>query len=99
MNGSRNPPTQASVWNGTPRDEAMAASSGIGSITPCGFTHRLSGDFSGAITNLSSDCPNTLPAKKAQVRAIAAEPGAYYVNVHNGAHPAGAMRGQLHLHA
>lgn len=34
-------------------------------------------------------------AKKAQIQAIAAKPGAFYVNVHNAKHPAGAMRGQL----
>jgi hypothetical protein len=35
-------------------------------------------------------------APKAKIRAIAARPGAYYVNVHNAKHLSGAMRGQLH---
>ena len=34
-------------------------------------------------------------ASKALVRAILKKPRAYYVNVHNVKHPAGAMRGQL----
>jgi hypothetical protein len=35
-------------------------------------------------------------APKAKINAVAAKPGAYYVNVHNAKHLAGAMRGQLH---
>lgn len=31
-----------------------------------------------------------------EVQAILANPSAYYVNVHNGEYPAGAVRGQLH---
>ena len=34
--GRMNPPRQASTWQSTPRSAAMAASSGIGSMTPWG---------------------------------------------------------------
>lgn len=37
-------------------------------------------------------------APKAKINAVAAKPGAFYVNVHNAKHPAGAMRGQLRIH-
>jgi CHRD domain len=38
-------------------------------------------------------------APKVKIRAVAAHPGAFYVNVHNAKHLAGAMRGQLHADA
>jgi hypothetical protein len=38
-------------------------------------------------------------APKSQIAAVAKNPGAFYVNVHNTKHPAGAMRGQLHKDA
>jgi CHRD domain len=34
-------------------------------------------------------------APKAKIRAVAAHPSTFYVNIHNAKHPAGAMRGQL----
>jgi len=34
-------------------------------------------------------------APKAKIRAVAANPAAFYVNIHNAKHPAGATRGQL----
>jgi hypothetical protein len=38
-------------------------------------------------------------APKAKIRAVAANPGGFYVNVHNAKHLAGAMRGQLRVDA
>jgi hypothetical protein len=38
-------------------------------------------------------------ASASQIRAVRANPGAFYVNIHNAKHPAGAMRGQLRVHA
>jgi hypothetical protein len=38
-------------------------------------------------------------ASKAKIKAVAVKPGAFYVNVHNAKHQAGAMRGQLRVHA
>jgi hypothetical protein len=35
---------------------------------------------------------------KSKLNAVAAKPGAFYVNIHNAKHPAGAMRGQLLVH-
>jgi hypothetical protein len=37
-------------------------------------------------------------AAKSKINAVAAKPGAFYVNIHNAKHPAGAMRGQLSVH-
>lgn len=37
-------------------------------------------------------------APKSKINAVAKNPGAFYVNVHNAKHLAGAMRGQLHAH-
>ena len=38
-------------------------------------------------------------ASASQLRALRANPGRFYVNVHNAKHLAGAMRGQLRIHA
>jgi hypothetical protein len=38
-------------------------------------------------------------ASARQLNALRANPGAFYVNIHNAKHPAGAMRGQLRVHA
>jgi hypothetical protein len=39
------------------------------------------------------------PATAAQLKALRTNPGGFYVNVHNAKHLAGAMRGQLRVHA
>jgi Tfp pilus tip-associated adhesin PilY1 len=38
-------------------------------------------------------------ASAAKLRALRTSPGGFYVNIHNAKHPAGAMRGQLRVHA
>jgi hypothetical protein len=38
-------------------------------------------------------------APKTKINAVGARPGSFYVNVHNAKHLAGAMRGQLKVHA
>jgi hypothetical protein len=38
-------------------------------------------------------------ATAAQIKAVRANPKAFYVNIHNAKHPGGAMRGQLAVHA
>ena len=44
------------------------------------------------LAGASAQCKNVAPAI---ANAIKAKPAAYYVNVHNGAFPGGAIRGQL----
>jgi hypothetical protein len=51
---------------------------------PLGTTFKRQGCMSTSAGNLN---------------AVRAHPGAFYVNVHTAKHPAGALRGQLHLHA
>ena len=41
MNGRTKPPMHASVWKLASTDAASAASSGIGSMTPCGYCGAL----------------------------------------------------------
>ncbi len=41
MKGSTKPPMQASVWKFAPASAARAASSGMGSMTPCGYCGAL----------------------------------------------------------
>ena len=40
-------------------------------------------------------CGFGIAARSSKINAVAAKPSAFYVNVHNGKHLAGAMRGQL----
>lgn len=51
------------------------------------------GLFSGADGNNRTGCVDVTPAL---AQEIVADPADYYVNVHNGEFPAGAVRGQLH---
>jgi hypothetical protein len=50
-------------------------------------------DLTGSVT----DGARCVRAPRALIRAIAARPGRYYVNVHNATYPAGAVQGTLDL--
>ena len=49
-------------------------------------------DLTGSVTG-GAKC---VRAPRALIRAIAARPGRYYLNVHNATYPAGAVEGTLH---
>jgi hypothetical protein len=57
----------------------------VGLGAPTGFGSGATGVSAGCMTGLSTGL----------LRAIASNPAAYYVNVHNADFPAGAVRGQL----
>ena len=77
------PPTGAHIHEGQP---------GVAGDIVVSLTELIAGSPVGQING----CVAADPAVAA---GIAADPGDYYVNVHNDAYPAGAIRGQLRAYA
>lgn len=62
-------------------------------LAPVGVAGPVVVGLTPPTSGVSSGCISGLPREG--VKAILKDPAAYYVNVHNAEHPAGALRGQL----
>jgi hypothetical protein len=78
-------------WELTVSNIAPATAAHI-HVAPAGVAGPVVVPLSPPTSGTSSGCAN---ADRDLIKAIIQNPENYYVNVHNAAHPAGAVRGQL----
>ena len=110
MNGDREVPKGDSDGRGTARITTNRAKgkvcfsitlSKVGTVV-AGHIHKAGNGKAGPVVVALFAAPTKQPkgcatgVSKSLIRDIERHPGRYYVNVHNQAHPEGAVRGQRH---